>query len=826
MLSIEIKDIYIYVKSLEINKNKWTSEYDEKFYKNIDKIINDAKFFENILQEKQSISYGYGLDPTYEYQKLENEYMNSLIFKIYKNIDDLFNRNNSIFNTTSLSILNKLKAIILKPLLTMIDKDEETIKINDIEFYTDSISETLFYIITSIIFNVIGDNINANWIRDEYNKQILYSKLESFIYTEYIKEMMRTYKNIDNNLEEKKWYSGTTNNKIGDWNIVKILNRPEFFENNIPNFILVLLFGINSYKDESKFRKFTLSLDDCLIKLNGIFEKIDDKAFNNLNLFMLNKVGSKEYIKYSENSNININNLVNDPETLEIMNSRFIYGLYDQSNENIINWTMITNIIIGYLIEKKIKIKPDFLFQEIFSKLTQSDTYSNEALNNIMLDSISPYFIKNSKNFLSQEVLKKIKINNSKKYDNKKNGELLEYFNVNLKYFYENEFKKELINFLDRYYKDHYNINNYKSDLDHFYIILIDILYSNFKIFEQDKKSLDYFLYAWIYFYDMRGYYFSDSFKSNDSINYYYTNFFTENKHANSVISTSYDDKNIISLMKKYIGLDEKTISKINLIVFVDNNMLSSEDRINFNHMECTGDLLYKIIILHLKLNAKINPDNKIDYFAQKFQDKLCKSLNISKIVQSNGLHFGAETTFPDADYFEAFLYDFYIKNNYKETYELIKDLFEKNCNDYIVDKDILQYIEEDYNYPFIDNKSFLTGENHLRLLLYYKFNTRKSLLNDEQQYKIVRKLLNLLFETILSFTILSKEDKSQKFRSLVEKINIVLSTRIMDSFYGENTYDYLKVFSMLEENGLEKVIEEIINIYENLTKDKSDEKV
>lgn len=831
MTNIDLKDLYIYTKSLEVNKNELDNRYEKKFYQNIDKIIREAKIFEQNLRNTQNVYY---LPLPSEYWIAERECMHLIIGEIYNNIDSLFNRDNKILRVIELASFGKLKSIILKPLIIMIDS-KNNVKINDIEFDSDSLIEVLFHIISLIILNVYPEEKQKQWINSEFTKQNQYSKLEIFIYTAYVKEIIKSYKNIENISDQSKtkminiFDKIDSNKAIVEWNINKIFHKSNFLNGNIPNFILLLLFGTNSYKRNFMLVKLSkaISFEDYMIKLNSILEKIDDKSFNNLNLFKLNKKGKNEYLNYLAKSKDKFSELSDQPEKIEVINKRFIYGFYNWNEENEINWTFITNVVVGYFIEKKLEIKPNLILNEIFVELTKSDIGDNEIINGIILGSTIPIFKKYYNIFFSTEIRKKIKLDNFGIYTKTESGQISQYFENKLKSFYENEFKKELINFLDKYYKDNYDINNYNNDINDFHIILIDILYSNFEVLKLNENSLDNFMYAWIYHHDMRGYYLESSMKSNNLNEYYYMNFFTDNRFASPVVSTSYNKGNVINLIKKNIIFVDIDISKIDPIVFVDNNMLSSNDRIKFNHMECSGDVLYRIIIVHLKLNAKINFDNEIDYFSQKFQNQLCKTLNISKIVQSNGLHFGDNFTFPDADYFEAFLYDFYLKFGYKEAYKLIEKLLKINWNNFVTEEKIIDYIEEDYKILIAESGRFFSSDNLIKLLLFLdSFHTLNGSNIEEQKRKIVKKLLNVLYDSFITFTILSKEDKNKKLRSLEDALSSSLNSRSCVSFYDEKTYDYLKLFYILETEGLEIVIDYIIEIYWSISRINNDTKI
>lgn len=832
MTNIDLKDLYIYMKSLEVNKKELDNRYEEKFYQNIDKIIREAKIFEQKLQNTQ---YNYHLSATSEYQVAEIKCMHLIIGEIYNNIDSLFNRDSTILEVIELASFSKLKSIILKPLIIMIDSGNN-VKINDIEFNSNSLIEVLFHIISLIIFNVYPEEKRIQWINSEFTKPNQYSKLEIFIYTAYVKEIIKSYKNIENISDESKskmkyiFDKINSNKEIVEWNINKIFHKSNFLEGNTPNFILLLLFGTNSYKrnfTREKLSNANFSFEDYMIKLNSILEKIDDKSFNNLNLFKLNKIGNNEYSNYLAKSKEKFLKLLDQPEKIEIINKKFIYGFYDLNEENTIHWTFITNVIVGYFIDKKLEIKPNFILNEIFAELTESDLGDNEIINGIILGSTIPTFKKYYNVFFSTEIRKKIKLDNFEIYTRKESGQISQYFEDKLRSFYENEFRKELINFLDKYYKDNYDINNNNKDIHDFDMILIDILYSNFDVFKLNEKSLDNFMYAWIYYHDMRGYYLESSLKSNNFNEYYYMNFFTDNKFASPVVSTSYNKKNVINLIKKNIIFDDIDISKINPIVFVDNNMLSSYDRIKFNHMECSGDVLYRIIIVHLKLNAKINSDNKIDYFSQEFQNQLCKTLNISKIVQSNGLHFGDNFSFPDADYFEAFIYDFYLKFGYKEAYKLIKKLLKINWNNFVTEEKIIDDIEKEYKILIAEDCRFLSSDNLIKLLLFFdNFYELNNIKNEEQKRKIVKKLLNVLYDSFITFAILSKEDNSQKLRSLEGELGSILNARSYVSYYDEKTYDYIKLFSILEKEGLEIVIDNIIEIFQSISRNNDDTEI
>lgn len=809
MTKIDAKDLCIFFKSLEKNKKHFKKNEEEKFYANIDKIVHEAKIWED-FKIKNKDTFGMLNDNlTPNYLNNEQKDMDNIIDEIFNKISSTIHYEYNILSSIKVSTYKKIKSIIFKPIILMIKDNSKIVNINNIDFNIDSIIDIIFYIVVLMFTIIYPHSDNHDWIFIEYKNTEKYYKLQSYIYTLYTREVIKLCKNDfneENNVSLKMFKK--SNIEI-NFNIIKTLNDDDFFSRNIPNFILVLMVGIKTYNRQSSPTNF----EEYLIELNSIFEKIDDKSFNNLNLFKLNKIGNEKISQSLLECSDAIRKIIDDKDLNEKISKQFIYGLYRFNETSNVNWTLVMNIIFGYLSEKQFYIQLENLLKRFFDKFPAKNVDYNQIKYDTIVHSINPVFVESLSNFFPEEIKTKMNIDNLEKYISMNDDQMTSFFSNKLNHFYENEFKSELLDFLNKYYKDNYNIENIKIDLNQFNKLIIAIVYDNFDLLKNYRESFDSLLYAWIYLHEMKVFYI-DKFHENKSYSYFnYIDWFNLNNNSSQVISSIYDSSVVIKLIKKYINIDND-VSLINPMVFIDNNMLNAHDRIKFNFMECSGDILYKIVINHLKLNAKILFSNDVDYFSAKFQNKLCESLNISKIIQSNGLHFGNKKSFEIADYFEAFIYDFYLKFGYDQIYNLIYNLFLRNCFKSCVDKYKIELIDKEYKKMVFDASDISIKTNILKILLYFDFSSEKN--NGKfSKEKIVFKLLKDLIDSSIAFCSITKGNEDKKYIDLNFSINLWLDYRSMISIDGGKTYDYLRFFSILDNSGLKILVNDIVNIYE-----------
>lgn len=155
--------------------------------------------------------------------------------------------------------------------------------------------------------------------------------------------------------------------------------------------------------------------------------------------------------------------------------------------------------------------------------------------------------------------------------------------------------------------------------------------------------------------------------------------------------------KNVINFFKNELKIENVNEwfkkDKNYEIALNSNNSLSLNDVLYINKFEFRGDRLWIAIIKYLIFTSKIKNIPDVNYFKKEFQEKISKSLNIEKYIITNGLTFSVEAS--TADYFEIILEILFLNTSFKKCCEIVLDLFEKNCNEYI-NKNKKDYLNHD----------------------------------------------------------------------------------------------------------------------------------
>lgn len=589
-------------------------------------------------------------------------------------------------------------------------------------------------------------------------------------------------------------------NKMTPKLFIFLLKMVSFFNNNIAT--------TNQYKKIIKFTN--TNIDEYIMEWNNILLTSNNESLK-FDLIELKLMGEKKlyhFLKNIENDENKILSFINSNVNL----SRIFQLLIRETlNKEVFNLNdeylkRILLIFLGYLVKKEKNDLLNFILKILSNEFNAKK--STEDLDvfkkNLEKKTVPKGIWNNIKIFLSNDLLKDLEwidIQDNNSITNKIDD------------FYTNIFIKKLVSFLQKFYKD-FNTKNINTDLRkemNFYRNIIFFLEHNYdpqKINFDDDRWNNFF-YTWVYMHEMNGFY-----KKTNEENIWQLEDIKKHCIDKSIIHSYYDAKKILNLAQKYLNIKDVDISKIDPRVFVDNNLLSTEDRIFFNSQEYIGDSIYCIIIEHLKLNAEIEYGNNIDYYSSTFQEQLCKSLKIEEIIQSNDLHIIDRGKFSNADYFEALLSQIYNNFGYKIIYQMIRNLFFLNQKDCLINSDQKSFVDDEDDFF----KKYLSKSKRLEFFLqipkmFYlhhvkslNFSNNASLdyygLFKKHILKIILKSFNLISE----YHIQSNSHQYNQFLNFTTSF----STYRMDQFI------FYKLFYILEEEGLEELLKELESVISN----------
>lgn len=166
------------------------------------------------------------------------------------------------------------------------------------------------------------------------------------------------------------------------------------------------------------------------------------------------------------------------------------------------------------------------------------------------------------------------------------------------------------------------------------------------------------------------------------------------------IIKNNFDQNEIIANAIKNINknyVTEEEIKNIDHICFLGNNYLDNKSKYKFNMFEKYGDNLYSLIFYFLgafgfndvlTLEEEYKKENqdkmsKYSYFLnsvshKKIQSELAKELFLDKVIKKDKIFFSTKKyndEFYLADYFEAFIFNYFVNNGFYKTSILVFNL-------------------------------------------------------------------------------------------------------------------------------------------------------
>ncbi len=550
------------------------------------------------------------------------------------------------------------------------------------EFFISQIDieKILNIILRTIVIKLNKNELITTIVNFDVDTRIVKDILINFLYECYKLQNNENdfiQKLIIKNLYEIKKYINTLifRNSVNEFDRLNINYNFLTYYKQIPTFLKFVCFYINKHYS-----------NQC-ITMNNMSEVLEiiDETEKVENLNSLRNIGKNKLANIFINFNILNSDVILKQYFIFIFNSLIMYDYLE-------NKILFLEIIIGYIFKKNPKI---------FEKINNDFFRKNKISHDLSEQNVIDIFNKNNDEFLVQQIIDNFNLNQNE-IDNLKlsrylfddtdigKNELDKKFNE----LYNGHYSKQIKLFLDKYYKNHYDEENYLNKLfiNKYWKRNICVLCENNELFKTKNNYVEEFFYKHIYVSELN--------IGNDNKKIYYYNFPLSEKSnfdlikQKEIIKDSYNKNLILSLLndniKKINCYDGLNLNNIDPIVFVDNNLLSASNRLKFSFYEQLGDILYKIIIIDLILDGRIKYSSNYQeiYLSSNFQNKLSKIIDLNKIIQTNNLHFGKDNKYNDADYFEAFIYEIYRTNGYKILKDFIIKILTKNQSTYI-DKDI-----------------------------------------------------------------------------------------------------------------------------------------
>lgn len=533
---------------------------------------------------------------------------------------------------------NKLLNIILGPIVKKINKDNEKTSIDELVTIDNDLAK--YYLLFFILkVNSLKNNVDY----------------ECLIQTIIWKNITLLLK-YTNTLKYEYWCSKEE---------PKIRFHFLNYFDTIPNFLKFI------YSYLWKYVEFNLNdFKNRMNEIKDICEIIDEK-YKVCNIYELQKKGKIEITKIFDNFNIY------DVKEIFYEYINFVLGIKFYEVEELNSVTYFIEIIIGYIAEKN---------KKILNKIN-NDFFKTKSIScNLNKDEINALLNKNKDNFFEKQLLENFNLTEKEINKYKMPSYLYDTFeessviNDKFNFFYNNIFLELLSKFLNKYYLNRYDKNFMnKIENNYYWKRHICFLCENLSLLNEKKEIIEKFIYKYIYISEMN----NDKDEKNIQ---YIGNPLNENVfdilEKKEIIYDSYD-KNALSkeIKKHFIEFKNIEFGSIDPLVFVDNNLLSSKSRLRFSYYEQMGDVLYKIIILDFMLDGILKYKSNYEslYLSANFQNKLCSIININKIIKTNGLHFGKENAYNEADYLEALIYELYRTNGYYKTKLFIQELLISN---------------------------------------------------------------------------------------------------------------------------------------------------
>ena len=677
------------IKTIEMRSNQSsTKKFDDKFLKmlidevnilNIDEMISDQKFNDSPIREEDYFKDFF--EKFYSFEKNEEH----ILFQQYNNYYEikLFHQNQIIkyFNDEyGISVLNFTNLSFMSIFLSLLEEIKLKNKSNNFNdnFVKMEQKWWIYYIQETGEYNklrkIIIQRIVKNYIISKNHSNLKLNGYELFL------KYLNKYSVEDSKISKLLFLAlNDDKNHLHWFNLFANLDIKDFKRNNI----------IISFVEETVLERI-----DKLLNLNPSIQLLSHEIYSILSnpkinyLFFNNRILNKNihsdlqeypniiffiYVFYLLKYNNQEKNIL-----------KFIKDYFDEITQKI-NLEEVTKVdeielkIIEDLIEPIDEIKPTILsalnmFKHIFPSIKISESTHEEIIKcKVMKEKaigyIGDHFDSDVSGFCKRNSSLKCTTSNLKsifteeqEMENTKNGYILEFINI--------------------------------------FLIL------------KDKKEI--------------------SIKEIDGLlSYFIARFEYIYSGKYQVISTNYsalNKKAILTNMNMF--LDEKHIlNDLNKVsddiwrTFIEYDLLSLEDIMNWSKYEQKGDKLYAIIInkLIIKGNLRESRDKSI-YESAIFQDKIFKKMNLSKhLIKSEILW---KKNFKNADYLEYLLFALFKNYGYGAAESFLINLL-KDANEFkeVLERDIasivrvpricIEHQKEDYHTrPF-----YVAYEYHLRLV-------------------------------------------------------------------------------------------------------------
>lgn len=331
----------------------------------------------------------------------------------------------------------------------------------------------------------------------------------------------------------------------------------------------------------------------------------------------------------------------------------------------------------------------------IISKKEMSNKFNSNV--------ISKYMVNSMTSFLPHELWNEL---DKSSLECKNNQDMIDgALHIEVINFYNNILKKDFIEFTKRIYGE--SLENLWTDLvsekySAFYKKLVILLMRNKELYLNcSKKNKDIISYSLLKQIE------SNKIKFDLDQKLFFQGSKTDyNLRVEDIIKSSINEelssKNNSILLSFISNLkpNHKKLMPNYCLCTVD--IMSTSEMLKFNDDEYYGDLIYRVIINHLKLKNFIICNSKIDYYSGLFQKELFSSLNLSSLIQTYGLNI-ANRDISIEDNIEVIVWNLYDIYGYEITFNFIKKLFIDNCKDYLVAKETLEFASSEYSY--INNK-------------------------------------------------------------------------------------------------------------------------
>ena len=726
------------------------------------------------------------VDYRYEMRYLPNPLTNKILSTVFSDLIKDVEKEATEFEVLGVKVQNVNVKVVLFVLFddfyrknTNHEKRLEKINVDELEAYLP-ISESN-YIVGYWLTNYIKKSNKDAIIRKFATTWLLKETIE-YIRKQIAKDEKQSY---SSSMNESRTISLFMRGRIG-LSVIKYLNDSEKYNDKCPNLLILISYYLARFNGQLRIAPNVVihSIRELLTTWNQYLLTSDDSSLNH-DLVELTENG-KEFMKYELNNEkyLYVYNELFKKENQDLLVDVFVNMLKNELVSKVGNYknfpVEIIYIIFGYLQKTNNHNIVKSICDDLLNFLKPKENNENSSTIISSRKKLNdPYVASLLKRIFSETLLESPSFDFLNLW--RPDTDLHLYLNDKLAFFYQTTFISEIKNMLFRYYPnynreeldyDFYNL----SELDKKIMYLIKLNWSLIKT-QQTQKEFDDFMYAWIY-------------------------------NKTNLINTEYDANKILELENQYIQFDYINNNLINPICFVDNNLLSVQDRKVFSEYEYKGDKLYSIIINWLKINCEIKYDLDIKYPSSQFQKQLISSLNFSEIIQSNHLHHGKDDSFSESDYFEAYLWSLYLTHGSKVVYQFVLDLFKINSADYILDVDDKSYIDDQW---YFDNKYSRQIGVKIPKIYYWKkldyikrgysYNRVRQSLYSRTFEREFNKILNDIFA-------LRQENQNQD--NLIPLNYLHSKPDYVASIF------FLNKFNVLDSLGLEKLIDELKDFKEN----------